>query len=99
MADEALLRSTLDHLPIGLAIISPDGQVVGSNRMFAETLGYPAEEWQHRSYRELTHPDDSDENDSIFRGLLTGERPFYRGIRRLVTREGTVLSADISVSV
>jgi two-component system phosphate regulon sensor histidine kinase PhoR len=98
-ADEALLRRTLDHLPIGLALLTPDGQVVGTNRMFAETLGYPAEEWEHRSYRDLTHPDDSDENAKIFSDLLTGQRPFYRGIRRLVTSDGGILSADISVSV
>lgn len=99
VADESVLRSTLDHLPIGLAIITPDGQVVGSNRMFAETVGYPAETWEHRSYRDLTHPDDREENDGIFADLLTGERPFYRGIRRLLTSDGRVLSADISVSV
>ena len=99
VADESVLRSTLDHLPIGLAIITPDGQVVGSNRMFAETVGYPAETWEHRSYRDLIHPDDREENDGIFADLLTGERPFYRGIRRLLTSDGRVLSADISVSV
>ena len=99
VADEALLRGTLDHLPIGLAVITPDGHVVGSNRMFAETVGYPAETWEHRSYRDLTHPDDREENDGIFAGLISGERPFYRGIRRLLTRDGRVLSADISVSV
>jgi PAS domain S-box-containing protein len=99
VADEALLRSTLDHLPIGLALITPDGQVVGSNRMFAETVGYPEETWEHKSYRELTHPEDLDENDAIFTGLLSGERPFYRGIRRLITSDGRVLSADVSVSV
>lgn len=99
MADEALLRGTLDHLPIGLAVITPDGQVVGSNRMFAETVGYPAETWEHRSYRELTHPEDREENEGIFADLISGERPFYRGIRRLLTSDGRVLSADISVSV
>ena len=99
VADEALLRRTLDHLPIGLAIITPDGQVVGSNRMFAETVGYPAETWEHRSYRDLTHPDDREANDAIFADLMSGERPFYRGLRRLITSDGRVLSADISVSV
>ena len=99
VADEALLRGTLEHLPIGLAVITPDGQVVGSNRMFAETVGYPADTWERRSYRDLTHPDDREENEGIFAGLISGERPFYRGIRRLVTSDGRVLNADISVSV
>jgi PAS domain S-box-containing protein len=99
VADEALLRSTLDHLPIGLAIVMPDGQVVGSNRMFAETVGYPAETWEHMSYRDLTHPDDSAQNDKIFHDLLSGQRPFFRGILRLVASDGRVLSADVSVSV
>jgi PAS domain S-box-containing protein len=99
VADERLLRSTLEHLPIGLAIISPEGQVVGSNRMFAETVGYPAETWEHRSYRELTHPDDREANDAIFADLLSGERPFFRGMRRLITSDGRVLNADVSVSV
>ncbi len=98
VADETLLRGVLDHLPIGLALITPDGQVVGSNRMFAETVGYPAEAWEHRSYRDLTHPDDGDENDKIFSDLLTGQRPSYRGVRRLITSDGRTLSADISVS-
>jgi PAS domain S-box-containing protein len=99
VADEWLLRSTLEHHPIALAIITPEGQVVGSNRMFAETVGYPAETWAHRSYRELTHPDDREANDAIFADLLTGERPFFRGMRRLITSDGRVLNADVSVSV
>lgn len=98
-ADDHVLRSTLEDLPIGLVVAEPDGRVVGSNRKFAETLGYPPEAWESISYRELAHPDEREENQQLFEDLMSGRRRFYRGVRRLLTRDGRVLDADLSLSV
>ncbi len=45
-----------------MALVAPDGCWLKVNRAFCDLVGYSAEELLHKTFRDITHPDDL-END------------------------------------
>jgi len=55
-----LLLNAIDHAPIGMVLIKPQGNLHKVNKAFCEMTGYSEKELSAMSYQELSHLDDSD---------------------------------------
>ena len=53
-----LWRLTMEHSPVGMALVSPDGEILAANAALGDMLGYDPDELAHRTVADLTHPDD-----------------------------------------
>lgn len=85
----ARLQSLFDQIAVGIAYTTTDGRILGSNRKLSEMLGYSAAELLGMTTRDLTHPEDRDQQDHMRRELLDGTRSHFSGEKRYVRKDGS----------
>ena len=96
-ADPWLL--TLQHSPIGMAMVGLDGRLLMVNRAMSEMLGYDDGDLTKHGFQELTHPDDLDADLALFEQTLAGEIDSYRLRKRYLHAAGHVVWGDLSVAL
>jgi PAS domain S-box-containing protein len=96
---EAQFRSAMEYAPIGMALVSREGHWLRVNKAVAEMLGYTEEELQQKTFQDLTHPDDLDNDLTLVRHLLGGDIDSYQMEKRYFHRSGRVVRALLSVSL
>jgi two-component system phosphate regulon sensor histidine kinase PhoR len=94
-----LWRLTLEHSPIGMALVGLDGRLLMVNRALCNMLGYDADELSQRRFQELTHPEDLDAGVELFDQAVAGEIDSYRLRKRYLHAQSNVVWGDLSVAV
>jgi len=94
-----LWRLTLQHSPIGMALVGLDGRLLMVNRALCDMLGYDAETLSHLGFQELTHAEDLDADLALFNQAVAGEIDSYRLRKRYLHSEGHVVWGDLSVAL
>lgn len=94
-----LWRLTLQHSPIGMALVGLDGRLLMVNRALCDMLGYDAETLSQRGFQELTHADDLDDGLELFGQASAGEIDSYRLRKRYLHARGHVVWGDLSVAL
>ena len=92
-------RLLLEHAPIGMAVVSPDGHWLRVNPALCRLLGYTEEELLQRTFQDLTHPDDLGQDVAALHDLLEGRIERFESEKRYITASGAVLWASISVAL
>jgi PAS domain S-box-containing protein len=95
----ALWNLTLQHSPIGMALVAPDGHLLRVNPAMADMLGYAVEDLTNRGFQEITHPGDLAEDLALVTQALAGEIDSYRLRKRYLHAEGHVVWGDLSVAL
>ena len=104
-AEEALreseqrFRSAFDDAGIGMTIVTPDGRYMRVNRAFCGMVGYAEDELLGMTFRDITHPDDLEEDLRLGRGVLAGEDRSYSMEKRYVRKDGSVVWVHLTVSL
>ena len=96
---EELWRLTVAHAPIGMALISTEGEFMTVNLALCDLLGYPAEVLSTMVLWEITHPDDIEADLALVRRSLAGEISSFRTARRCRRADGTFVLCDLSVAL
>ena len=96
---EERLRLTHEHAPIGIGHMALDGTFIRVNRALYELVGYSRAELIGRTFQEITHPDDVDEDVALARQLLEGEIPSYELEKRYIHKEGHAVWAHLTGSL
>ncbi len=94
-----LFENAFANAPIGMALVSLDGQFLKVNQAVCELLGYPEPELLSQTFQELTHPDDLDADLHEVRRLVAGEIERYTLPKRYVRKDGDQVWASLSVSL
>lgn len=94
-----LWRLTMQHSPVGMALVGLDGQLLTANRSLCDMLGYDIEQLCAQGFQDLTHPDDLAEDLGLFRAALAGEVDSYRVRKRYLHRNGSLVWGDLSVAL
>ncbi len=97
-ASEAEMHAVFDLVGIPMVVMDPRGAFARWNRAFHGALGYPAEELQRMTMRDITPPE---ERPAMLRRLslaLAGEGKSDRFERRLVAKDGETPWFDLSVT-
>jgi PAS domain S-box-containing protein len=81
---------------VGMAITTPDRRFTLVNRKLSDMLGYSVQELTGRSWVEVTHPDDVDENRRLLQITIDGETEGYTMDKRFIHRDGSIVYASIS---
>jgi PAS domain S-box-containing protein len=98
-AAEERWRLTLDNAPVGIALVSLEGQFMRVNDALCRSLGYSTEELLALDFQQLTHPDDLDTDLHFLEQLVADEIPSYRMRKRYLHAEGHHVWSDLSVSL
>ena len=102
-AEEALreseerFRSYFELGLIGMAITSPSKGILEVNEEICKTLGYERDELLHKTWAELTHPDDIAADVAEFNRVLGGEIDGYSLDKRFIRKDGRIIYATISL--
>lgn len=94
-----MFENAFANAPIGMALVSLDGQFVKVNQAACQLLGYPEPELLRQTFQELTHPDDLDADMHEVRRLIAGEIERYTLPKRYVRKDGDQVWASLSVSL
>ncbi len=103
-AEAALCQSKLslwgifEQSALGISMIDSQGRYLKVNPAFAEILGYSAAELINKSFCDLTHPSDIEEEWQLFQEVLKSQRDRYHLEKRYIHRSGKVVWCRLAVS-
>lgn len=87
----------MQHSPVGVSLISPEGEVLSANTALCDMLGYEPEQLASMTAQDLTHPDDADADLQLAMEVLAGNSDSFRVIKRYLRSDGSVMVGDLSV--
>ncbi|GAA5107908.1 hypothetical protein GCM10023339_06360 [Alloalcanivorax gelatiniphagus] len=94
-----LWRLTMEHSPVGMAIVSLAGDVVTANAALCDMLGYEPAAMANLTVQDLTHPDDLGADLRLVDQALAGDISSYRITKRYLRSDGTVVIGDLSAAL
>lgn len=90
--NEREFRAIFELVPIGATQTDPEsGRLVRVNEKFCQITGYSADELSRISVRELTHPDDREEDWRKYCEMVRGNEKEYRNEKRYVRKDGSIV--------
>lgn len=94
---EESFRAVFETVAVGMVQVeSQTGNFLRVNRCFCGITGYREEELIGKSFRELTHPDDSEADFEVFLRMVRGESQEYVAEKRYVRKDGRVIWVHVS---
>ncbi len=98
LASEDKFKCVFENSVIGKSITDPSGEL-HVNKAFCEMLGYTEGELAHRTWAEITHPDDMEASQRAFDTITSGEKDSVRFTKRYLHKDGSVVWAEVGLSV
>ncbi|MFN3648120.1 MAG: PAS domain S-box protein [Armatimonadota bacterium] len=98
-ASEERFRGTFEQAAVGVAHVGLGGRWLRVNQKLCEILGYPREELLQKTFQEITHPEDLAQDLALVERLRSGEIDTYALEKRYVTRDGSAVWAELTVSL
>jgi diguanylate cyclase (GGDEF)-like protein/PAS domain S-box-containing protein len=95
---EERFRSAFSNAPIGMALISAEGQWLQTNQSLCEIFGYQAEEFAEKQFRDFLHYKDLINFNSNVGLLLQGKLGSYQAELRYTNKSGDEIWTQTSVS-
>ena len=92
-------QSSFDQIAVGIAHTTIDGRILEVNRKLCDMLGYTADELLRLRTRDITHPDDRDQQDQMRRELLDGARTHFSGEKRYLRKDGSTFWISRTVAL
>lgn len=92
------IRTSFDLSPLATAVIAPTTGWIEVNAALCDLLTYTREELVQTAWSQLTHPDDLETDRLYFDCLLNGDIDFYSWDKRLLRKDGSVVTVNLSVT-
>jgi two-component system phosphate regulon sensor histidine kinase PhoR len=96
---DELWRLTMEHSPVGMAIVSPAGDFLTANVALCDLLGYDPDVMATLTFQDITHPDDLAADLRLVDQALAGEISSYRITKRYICSDGSTVIGDLSVAL
>jgi PAS domain S-box-containing protein len=96
---EERFRQSFEFAGIGMALVGLDGRWLQVNQALCQILGYSAEEFFTKTFQDITHPDDLENDLVLLRELLGGKSSFYQMEKRYFHRDGHVVWGRLTVTL
>jgi PAS domain S-box-containing protein len=95
---EERFRKIFEDAPIGMAIVGLDYKLVKVNKALCEMLGYTEQELSQRTFIDITHPEDIQQDvkyaEQVFKGQATG----YKIEKRYVNKNQETLWVNLTAT-
>ncbi|MCA1718985.1 MAG: PAS domain S-box protein, partial [Actinobacteria bacterium] len=95
---EERFRATFEQAAVGIAHVGFGGEWLRVNQKLCDIVGYTREELLERTFQDITHPDDLQDNLDLFVPLMTGEIPTFSMEKRYFRKDGSIVWIDLTVS-
>ncbi|MDI9483835.1 MAG: PAS domain S-box protein [Bacillota bacterium] len=97
-ASMELFSAVFEQAPIGIAVGNKYKAYTSVNPMFLKITGRTREELKNISWKELTHPDDLEEDIKYFEKFLAGEIDGYSMRKRYIKPDGSAAWVNMVVA-
>ncbi|MDN3651017.1 PAS domain S-box protein [Reinekea marina] len=97
--EQEQFQTAMESSPIGIALVSLEGEWIRVNRAMCELLEYPEAELITRNFKELTHPDDIELDLPYIEPMFNGEINSYEIEKRYKAKSGRIFWALLTVSL
>ena len=84
--------------PIGMAIVSLDGNVLKVNKAFCSTTGYSPSQLINKNFKWFTYPDDLELNVKQNKEVIRGKIPSHQMEKRYFHKDGHILHILLKVT-
>jgi PAS domain S-box-containing protein len=96
---EGHFLATFEQAAVGIAHVSPDGRWIQVNRKFCDIVGYTRDALVQMNFRDLTHPDDLDNDVEQLDAMLAGKVDTYSREKRYVGKGGRIVWTTLTSSL
>jgi PAS domain S-box-containing protein len=96
---EARFRGIFDNAAVGIARVAPDGRWLEVNQRLCEIVGYAREELMTKTFSDITHPDDLEQDLGVMRRMLANEIETYLREKRYYRKDGSVVWVNLTTSL
>lgn len=96
---EELYRVTFKLAAVGVAHVSPEGEILRANQKLCDILGYDSDEILGLPHQRITFPDDKDKDSDATNKLLTGEISSSSREKRYIRKDGSIIWAGLTVAL
>jgi PAS domain S-box-containing protein len=96
---EARFRAIFENAAVGIARVGSDGRWLEVNQRLCDVLGYSREELMTKTFADITHPNDLDQDVESLQRMLAGEIDTYSMEKRYFRKDGSVVWVDLTVSM
>lgn len=96
---ESRFRATFNQTAAGMAQIAPDGRFIQVNQKLCQITGYPRHELLHKTFFDITHPDDMHLDQEYIKQIAAGTRDSYSMEKRYIRKDGSIVWVELSRSV
>jgi diguanylate cyclase (GGDEF)-like protein/PAS domain S-box-containing protein len=98
-ASERKFRGIFDQAAVGIALLSPEGRWLQVNQRLCEIVGYSESELLHKTFQDITHPEDLGKDLKLVAQLLAGEISTYTLEKRYFRKNGELTWVELTVAL
>ena len=96
---EERFSGAFEYASIGMALVAPNGALLRVNWALCWLLGYSETELLQKTFQDITHPDDLQDDLERIQRLLVGEVDSYQMEKRYFHKQGHVVWGLLNVSL
>ena len=96
---EPIFKKVFDNSAIGMAIVSPEGKWINTNKSVSKILGYSETDLQKISFQDITHKDDLKKDLDYVKQMLDNKINTYQMEKRYIHKNGKTIWALLNVSI
>ncbi|HEY6403301.1 MAG TPA: PAS domain S-box protein [Blastocatellia bacterium] len=97
--DEARYRAIFENAAVGIARIDLDGRWLEVNQRLCDIVGRSREDLMTKTFADITHPDDLEQDVKLARRMSTGEIDTYVMEKRYYRKDGSVVWVNLTASM
>ena len=96
---EEQFRSIFEQAAVGIAQVAPDGRWLRLNQRLCDIVGYTREGLLTKSFQDITHPDDLENDAANLRRMLVNEIQTYATEKRYIRKDGSSVWVNLTLSL
>lgn len=95
---EERFRIMFEYSAIGIVLSSKDGHFIATNPAFQNMIGFNNNQLKNMHFKDISHPDELEEEIHLVQQLILGERYSYQLEKRLLCADHTFIWCNIQIS-
>lgn len=95
---EHKFRNVFASAPLGISVADTNGVLLEVNEALCDMLGYTSDELRGSTELEITHPEDAERTEAVYRAARHQIPPVRRLRKRYVRKDGGVMEANVHLA-